>query len=272
MEVAGADLARVRVICADEDGSGAPEFPRDLHLITEADPAPALVVVDAWLDTVPAKFDVRNPQAARQALHPWRELAITTDAAVFLLTHTNRVASANARDKYGATGELRKKARMTLFAQRDDDGNLVIGPDKANTAKAVMASRFTVQGIQYFSPTEDHDGMVPLLAFVGDSDQTAQEHIAAAYSTGKRSSEDDSATGWLATYLAEGPRWSAEMFTAAEEAGFSSDKIKRAKKSIGVRSVKGSSGAWFARLPGDQRVLPRSDRDQDQGSTAEASA
>lgn len=29
-----------------------------------------------------------------------------------MLTHTNRVASVNARDRYGATGELRKKARI----------------------------------------------------------------------------------------------------------------------------------------------------------------
>ena len=41
---------------------------------------------------------------------------IMTTAAVLLLTHTNRVDSGNARDKYGATGELRKKARLTLFA------------------------------------------------------------------------------------------------------------------------------------------------------------
>ena len=34
-------------------GSGAPVFPRDLDLIRVADPRPAAVVVDCWLDTVP---------------------------------------------------------------------------------------------------------------------------------------------------------------------------------------------------------------------------
>ncbi|WP_459979897.1 AAA family ATPase, partial [Mycobacterium avium] len=129
LEVAGVDLAMVSVICAERDGSGAPVFPRDLPLIRNADPAPALVAVDAWLDTVPSQLSVRDPQQARQALHPWKEVATTTGAAVLLLCHTNRVATANARDKYGATGELRKKARMTLFAQTDDDGHLVVGPE-----------------------------------------------------------------------------------------------------------------------------------------------
>jgi hypothetical protein len=105
LEVAGADLDMVSVICTEVDGSGAPTFPRDLHLIAEADPAPTLVIVDAWLDTVPAVLSVRDPQHARQALHPWKEVATATDAAVLLLTHTNRVASASARDRYGITAE-----------------------------------------------------------------------------------------------------------------------------------------------------------------------
>ena len=152
LEVAGADLDMVQVICTEDDGSGAPTFPRDLFLITEADPVPALIVVDAWLDTVPAVLSVRDPQQARQALHPWKEVATLTDAAALLLCHTNRVASANARDRYGATGELRKKARMTLYAQSDDDGRLVVGPEKMNTAAPIPASTFTITSVQHFAP------------------------------------------------------------------------------------------------------------------------
>ena len=43
-------------------GSGAPVFPRDLDLIRVADPRPAAVVVDCWLDTVPPDLLVRDPQ------------------------------------------------------------------------------------------------------------------------------------------------------------------------------------------------------------------
>jgi hypothetical protein len=234
-------------------GSGAPEFPRDLHLIHEADPAPALVVVDAWLDTVSARFDVRNPQQARQSLHPWRELAVATDAAVLLLTHTNRVASSNARDKYGATGELRKKARMTLFALRDDDGNLVIGPDKANTAATVTASRFAIRTKQHFASTEDHDGSVPHLVYDGETEQTTKQLIAEAYASGRGSHSRDDVVAWLATQLAGGPRWVNDINQAADDAGHNKHKAKRAKVALKVESVKeGATGAWFWKLPGQQ--------------------
>lgn len=253
LEVAGADLSMVRVICAEDDGSGAPEFPRDLHLIAQADPAPALVVVDAWLDTVPSRLVVKDPQQARQALHPWKDLATTTDAAVLLLTHTNRVSSAAIRDKYGATGELRKKARMTLFAQRDDDGNLVIGPDKANTAASVKASRFQVRAVPHFPPIEDHDGTVPVLGYVGESDRTSQEHIAQAYASGHGSNQRDELVAWLATSLASGPRWARDLFDSASETGFSVDQVKRSKRRAGAESVKdGETGGWFWRLRGQE--------------------
>ena len=70
-------------------------------------------MVDCWLDRAPRPAGAR-PAAAHRALHPWKAVATVTDAAVLLACHTNRVASASARDLCGATGELRKKDRMTL--------------------------------------------------------------------------------------------------------------------------------------------------------------
>lgn len=265
LEVAGADLDMVRVICAETDGSGAPEFPRDLHVITGADPAPALVVVDAWLDTVPHKIDVKNPQQARQALHPWKDLATTTDAAVLLLSHTNRVNSPNAREKYGVTGELRKKARMALFAQRDDDGHLVIGPDKANAAASVAASRFEIKPVNHFAATDDHDGTVPLLVYVGESDRTSQEHIAQSYATGHGSGVRDEIVAWLVGLLANRPRWQSDIVRDAQGAGFSVDQLKRHKRLAGVESVRdGQTNAWFWRLSG-QEGRPADDQGSDGG-------
>ena len=96
-----------------------------------------------------------SPSQARQALHPFKEITIITDAAVLLLCHTNRVATPNARDRYGATWELRKKARMTLYAQTDKDGCLLVGPEKMNTARPIPASKFVITSVQHFEPTED---------------------------------------------------------------------------------------------------------------------
>lgn len=236
LEVAGADLDMVSVICASDDGSGVPVFPRDLHLITEADPAPALVVVDCWLDTVPGTLSVRNPQQARQALHLWKDAATATDAAVLLLTHTNRVASGNARERYGATGELRKKARMTLYAQTDDDGHLVVGPEKANTTATVPASAFTITSVQHFQATVDSDGTVPKLVYTGESNRTAREHILDAYENERIDREDRTAAEqWLKDYLMMNPgSKSADVKAEAKKAGIADSALRRAREKLRV--------------------------------------
>jgi hypothetical protein len=247
--VAGADLAMIQVICTEDDGSGAPVFPRDMFLIAEADPSPVLVVVDAWLDTVPPALSVRDPQQARQALHPWKEVATASGAAMLLLCHTNRVSSANARDRYGATLELRKKARLTLYAQQDDEGLLVVGPEKMNTAAQLPATKFAIKAVQHFAPTADDDGTVPQLVYAGESDMTAREQLAENYAADHGAAKDD-AMGWLATHLAAGPRWAADAHRARGEAGFSEKAIKTAKRKLGVESERDTAnGPWFWRLP-----------------------
>ncbi|MDX1886528.1 bifunctional DNA primase/polymerase [Mycolicibacterium sp. 120270] len=181
LEVAGVDLNRVHVVAVERDGSGAPTFPDHMDVLTSAGITPALVIVDAWLDTVPSKLSVRDPQQARQALHPWKEYVTTVGAAVLLLTHTNRVATPNARDKYGATAELRKEARMTLFAQADSEADdcLIVGPEKSNITRAAEASRFRITSARYTEPTEDSDGTVPLLEYVGPVGKSTRELMTA---------------------------------------------------------------------------------------------
>ncbi|MCV7173077.1 AAA family ATPase [Mycobacterium manitobense] len=87
LTVAGVNLDMVHVICTDRDGSGAPVFPRDVDLLDGLDFV--LLVVDAWLDTVPASLSVRDPQQARQALHPFKELASREGCAVAPQTTRN---------------------------------------------------------------------------------------------------------------------------------------------------------------------------------------
>ena len=152
--------------------------------------------MDAWLDTVPAGLRCATPSRPAKPCTRGRRLATATDAAVLLLCHTNRVATANARDRYGATGELRKKARMTLYAQTDEDGNLLVGPgEDEHRRRPSAASKFTITAVQHFEPTEDHDGTVPLLSYVGDSDRTAREHLAENYAAEHDPGAGDDAAG-----------------------------------------------------------------------------
>ena len=120
---------------------------------------PSLVVVDAWIDTVPGGLQVKNPQKAREAVAPWREYAAETGAAILLVAHTNRLESQDIRNTYGLSGALRQVARSTIYALEDPDTKaLLVGPDKSNLGANGVAHRFVRAPIQHFPPTEESDG------------------------------------------------------------------------------------------------------------------
>lgn len=241
LEAAGADLDYISVICEEKDGSGAPIFPRDLEIVEQVEHRPALIVVDAWLDTLPPDIDVKNPQGARRALRGWREIAVKFNAATLLVTHTNRSSTGSARDKYGATSELRKAARSTLYAQVDpeDDKVMICGPEKSNLARVGSASRFTIDSVEMFTPTEFDDGTVPRLRFLGKHTMTARELVADVHErqTGRPAEAQDAVVEWLEAFLDDrGLVPSQEVKAAAKLQGYSERTVQRAVKSGGFHT------------------------------------
>lgn len=243
LEVAEADLNRVRLICADSDGSGAPTFPEDMDIALEAADGAVAIIVDAWADTLPARLSVRDPQQARQALHPWKELATRTGCAVLLAGHLNREKGGNVRAAYGMTGELRKKVRSSLLALGDPDveGQLILGPEKSNVGAPRAGSRFRITS----TPASGIGaGTVPLLEYVGDADMTMADlfGVVAAHSAdGTDSIERTECDEWLAELLGDGPMDRVEVLKAGRSNGFSDSTIKRSRSRLGVESV--ASGA-----------------------------
>ena len=90
---------------------------------------------------------------------------------------------------------------------------------------------------------------MPLLSYVGESEQTAREHLADSYAVDHEPGSDD-AVGWLAAFLAAGPRWSIDVHDARDEAGISEKKVRAAKKRLNVGSQRADAdGPWFMALP-----------------------
>lgn len=250
LQVAGANLDNVQVLCTQDDGSGSPTFPDDMHLILESDPPPALVVCDAWLDTVPGRISVKDPQQSRQALHPWKEAAGKTQASMMLLTHSNRLETANIRDRYGASASLRQKARMTLYSLGDGE-TLYVGPDKSNGTARTKASIFRIRPVQHFQETEDHDGTVPLLEFFEQSDKTIREHLAELVDAERTKNKSPTAAElWLRELLTGVGRKPAHgIYDAGKKLGFSADQLRRAKTNINKSEsshIEVSKGGGFA--------------------------
>lgn len=171
LNASGADLDRVFILCSEKDGTGSPVFGNssnggdmatlDAHL-GEIDAA--LVVVDAWVDTVAGSLTLKDGQQARQAMHPWKVIAQRHAASVVLMTHTNRMNTSNTRDLMGSTAVLRQKARMVLFAARSPEDkenggeHVWVGPDKSNVTGLSDALKYRLDIVQTRERSDDDPG------------------------------------------------------------------------------------------------------------------
>ncbi len=248
LEVAGADLDRVHVLCADDDGTGTPTFPDDMSGLRGIGITPSLVVVDAWIDTVPGGLQVKDPQKARKAVAPWKEYAAEAGAAVLLVAHTNRLDSQNIRNTYGLSGALRQVARSTIYALDDPDTKaLLVGPDKSNLGAKSVAHRFIKTPIPHFTPTEDSDGTVALLESIGDDSKAIQDMLAEQVEATKPAPKTAAIDMWLSEILSDGPVPSADLEAMARAQGYSRDQLRGARERLNVTPDK-VGNKWIASL------------------------
>ena len=264
LETAGADLSRVHVLAEEEDGSGSAYLDRDRRVIEEAaeDLDVALIVVDAWLDTVGSGTQVKDPQQARQALAPVHRMAQTTGASVLLVAHSNRADDGNLRNRVGATGALRQKARVLLYAARppETDDVLYLGPDKANGARLGNAIAYRLRVEQVRPASDDDPGTVARLQVIGDTGATMATHYArwrAEAHKREHPDADERAWRWLQAYIAENgidaPLGRQVDAAEAKEAGrLEGHNPQRLAKVIkahnGYAGPDGAGASWVYRL------------------------
>ena len=183
--VAGANEQYFRFFGIGSDGESTPRFPNHIPeleegfiKLQEAGHELGLIVVAPWQHTKPGGGQLKDPVLARRIIDPWKRIAQTYNVAVLLVNHANRNNSANPRDKHGGTIVLRQAARLSLYAVRDEDGSLLIGPDKSNNGPLLPASRFVIESERWHEPTEDDDGMRPKARLVAQENQTISEKLA----------------------------------------------------------------------------------------------
>lgn len=232
LEAAGADLSRVVALdaMAGPAGERLPEIPRDLGALREAMTrvGAVLVVVDPLMAFLGADTNAHRDQDVRRALAPLARLAEETGAAVVAIRHLNKGSGGQALYRGGGSIGIVGAARSALLVARhpEDDERRVLAPLKSNLGAAPPALAFKL--------TEAANGAV-VIDWQGEVALSAAELLEVPTGAEDRRAGDE-AREWLGSLLLNGPVPAKDVTRQAKADGISEATLRRAKKTLGVRS------------------------------------
>jgi 5S rRNA maturation endonuclease (ribonuclease M5) len=251
----GADVTRVSVLeGVTREGSERPfSLLEDVaRLETAVQSRQAVLVIIDPLNAYLRGVDAHKAAEVRGALAPVARMAERTGAAVLVVHHLNKGSATNAL--YRASGSLdfvaAARSVMGVAPDPQTDGRVLLFPVKLNIAAKPVGIGFRVG---------EH-------GIVWDKDPVAYD-LASVFSSGAQTPEDrsqlDEAKDFLVELLSAGPVPAREMAQQAEDAGIAERTLRRARRALGLVSLKdGFHGGWAWRLPDDSKVAKPSEDGQ----------
>ncbi|MEX3652380.1 AAA family ATPase [Mycolicibacterium fortuitum] len=254
LDAAGADVSRVHAIEGKSyfDPESGQRYLRPLTLANVTDLGDAMattgargLIVDVLMAFMPAGTDSHKDQDIRRVLSALAAAADANDCTVLLLRHLNKAKGGDPLYRGGGSIGIVGAARSGLLvaADPDDPSRRVLASVKSNlgVTPASLAYRL-VDSPDHGVARVEWEGVSnldahSLLSTPRDDDPDAKN---------SRRDVDD----WLGKLLADGPVESNTVYEAADAAGFSKDKAKRAKGRMKVEAYRETGdGPWLWRLP-----------------------
>jgi hypothetical protein len=245
LDAAGADVERIVALStlAERDGAERTisltqdlgDIERDIRCVRAA-----LVVVDPLMAFLSGKTDSHKDQDVRRALAPLAALAERTGAAVLIVRHLNKAAGGNALYRGGGSIGIIGAARSGLVVAPDpeDPERRILASNKHNLSRAAPSLAFRVGAAA--------NGAAKV-AWDGTSGLSAADILKEPADSEQRSALSD-AKDFLSKELADGPVSAEVVRKDARSAGVSERTLKRAKRTLKVRSEK-EGGSWNWVLP-----------------------
>jgi hypothetical protein len=166
-------------------------------------------------------------------LYPLRRLAEKHGCAILLVRHLNKRGGSRAIYRGGGSIAFVGTCRSGWLIARDpcQPERCILVQMKHNLAAAQpsLAYRITTQ-----------ENGPPLLSWLGTSAWTADQLLSSG--GGVDATQRDRASDFLATFLADGPRTSRDIWSAALEQDVAKRTIERAKVELDIRSMVVGSG------------------------------
>jgi putative DNA primase/helicase len=239
LDLLDADLDRVEIVeGVNHEGKVRTFGVDDVRLLADyiaANDDIGLVVIDPVSAFVGAGTDEHRGNEVRAALEELRVVAQVHGIAVVLLMHTRKSAADTALNRLSgsqAYGALVRSALMAGPIPDDDQDRNALAHVKHNLSAKQPTLAYSV----------DASG----LTWHGEVDLDGEE--VAGNSDGTDRSASDEAAAFLRDVLADGPVTAKQVLAEARDAGIAEKTLKRAKKRLGIASIK-QADRWTWELP-----------------------
>jgi putative DNA primase/helicase len=251
LDAAGADVSRVQVLDMVREPDRERRLKdRSFNLVKDIaaldkllsdTPGCRLITIDP-ISAYLGGTDSHNNADIRALLTPLATMASRHKVAIFVVTHLNKSAQANAL--YRASGSLAfvaaARAAYSVVKCPDDPDRRLVLPLKNNLGddRTGYAYQITTAG-----------NNAPVLGWVDEAVEMTLEELAGAV-IDRQPRPRDEVKIWLKDLLSPGPIAVETIKETAEEEGHAWRTINRAKKDLGIHSRKQEfSGRWEWVLP-----------------------
>jgi len=220
---------------SDRPGQNGPEpitFPRDLSYVErEIKRVRArLVVIDPLMAFLSNDVDSHRDQDVRRVMRGLTTMAERTEAAILIVRHLNKTHSGNPIYRGGGSIGIIGAARLGFAVGKHptDENSRVLAPTKSNIG---LSSDSLIYKVVPCGPSAR-------IEWCGATDLSAEEVL----SERQRTRKLVSAESWLVDFIADKEVLANEVLEMGQKAGFSERTLIRAKKKVGIVSIKGSTG------------------------------
>jgi hypothetical protein len=195
--------------------------------------------------TCPEDTSAHVDTSVRQALAPLARLADLHRCAVLGIMHLNKNEMARGLARVGGSIAFVAAARSVLVWGNDPDcaptdGRRVLGHLKCNVGQRCASLSYRIDPIALSTGIE-----TSRVAYTGESEHTAEDLLVFQ--------DSGDAKSFVRDFLADGGKPTKDLMSQAQEAGFSRNQIKSARKRLGVTARRvggmGPDGCWVMELP-----------------------
>ena len=254
IDAAGGDSNRIVSLLAIPDGSegGRPfVIPGDVSILEAVvlRASAALVVVDPLMAYLHRRHNANSDQDVRRALAALKTLGERTGAAIVVVRHLNKSASANPLYRGGGSIGIIGAARCGLLLAQDPEHphRRILAPTKGNLGLPPPALAFRLEPVPHLGVTR--------VAWGGNTSWTAEALLRATAGGEEERSVLGEARAWLRQALADGPRPAKELAAEARGMGIAANTYHAARKAEGAltRKEQTLNGRWLVALPPSSR-------------------